>query len=109
LLQGLFELCVDAFLCAVGRDAHQARARCPSRDRLPDLELPFPQIGLDLLKAELYDPGGSRRCSETGRCCPPFKNERRGLDFNCPVHDGIPRVAGRKRFGSFVQLCGPFG
>lgn len=24
--------------------------------RLPDLELPFPQVGFDLLKAELYAP-----------------------------------------------------
>ena len=30
--------------------------RRPGRDRAPDLKLPFPQVGFDLLKAELDTP-----------------------------------------------------
>jgi hypothetical protein len=48
----LFKLFVDPLLNSVSCYAHKSRSRLPGRDAASDLELPFPQIGLDLLETE---------------------------------------------------------
>jgi hypothetical protein len=52
----LSKLTVNPLLNSAGRHAHEIRLRLADRNGIADLELPFPQAGLYLGKAEFNTP-----------------------------------------------------